>query len=119
MMLIPQTHFHSLIDEDKEWYSVQDVAAIIGRTDQYVRDCFDNGHLLGHRLVGRSRNGASGRRSYQVHRDGLVLYLLETANYEPEDFMERVASILSKRHPDEIQAIAEQAISTGRRRRRF
>lgn len=74
------------------WFSPKEVGALVGRSDQYVRDCFDDGRILGHVL--KPRKGHAGRPSYQIPRDAVLMYLLETANYEPEDFRARVRELV-------------------------
>jgi hypothetical protein len=79
---------------DKEWFSPKEMADIIGKTDQYIRDAFDNQKIFGHVSNARSPRGQEKRKSYQIHRDGVLLYLLETANYSPEDFTERIIELI-------------------------
>lgn len=79
---------------NQEWFSPKEVATIVGKTDQYIRDAFDNQKILGHTSNGRSPKGKEKRKTYQIHRDGVILYLLETANYDPEDFSERIRELL-------------------------
>jgi hypothetical protein len=79
---------------DKEWFSPKEMADIIGKTDQYIRDAFDNQKIFGHASNGRSPRGQEKRKSYQIHRDGVILYLLETANYSSEDFTERIIELI-------------------------
>lgn len=86
-------HLTSLLIDGKQWYTPKEMAQVIGRTDQYVRDCFDNGRILGHTLSGRGK-GEEKRRSFQIHRDAVLLFLIETANYTPADFADRLAELL-------------------------
>lgn len=71
-------------DAAKEWFTPKELAALLGRTDQFVRDLLGNGRILGHALRAR---GKSTRRSYQVHRRAVELYLLETANFHSDDYV--------------------------------
>lgn len=91
-------HFDYLLPAGKEWFTPKEVAAIIGRTDQFVRDALDSRRILGHSCSAR---GAQKRRTYHIHRDGLLLFLLETANYEPQDKLDRMADILKHSGPEE------------------
>lgn len=101
----PQGHFGYLVPKDKQWYSTKEAAAIVGRSDQYIRDCFDSQKIMGHLLNGRAGKGNEKRQTYQVHRDCLILYLLETANYDPGDYLERVCEIILRLHPSQIEEI--------------
>ncbi|MEM9226831.1 MAG: hypothetical protein AAGA45_02595 [Verrucomicrobiota bacterium] len=97
--------FH-LPDQQQEWYSPKEVAAIIGRSDQYVRDAFDNQRILGYAGNGRARQAK--RRNYLIHREGLLLFLLETANYRPEDFIRRMAVLLNNRTREELEDLRKE-----------
>jgi hypothetical protein len=69
------------------------MAAIIGKTDQYIRNAFDNQKILGHLLNGSAPKGAEKRRTYMVSRENILLFLFETANLSLNDFMERLGKI--------------------------
>ncbi|MDR2030037.1 MAG: hypothetical protein LBP65_01045 [Puniceicoccales bacterium] len=86
--------FHR-IDPGKEWFTAKEVAALLGRTDQFVRDLLENGRILGHALHAR---GTAARKSHQIHRQAVELYLLETANFFPNDYV-RCLLDLAKRLP--------------------
>ena len=97
--------FLEFIDAEKQdWYSAKEVAAILGRTDQFVRDLLDNQRIMGHTLYAR---GDSRRKSYQIHRSALQLYLLETANYTPSDFTQRLLRIISLLPPQQFRTLKE------------
>ena len=78
------------LDASREWFTAKELAALLGRTDQFVRDMVDNGRIFGHTLRGR---GVSGRKVYQIHRSAVELYLLETANFIPSDYVHRIFSM--------------------------
>ncbi|MDR2668077.1 MAG: helix-turn-helix domain-containing protein, partial [Puniceicoccales bacterium] len=81
------------VDISREWFTAKELAALLGRTDQFVRDMVDNGRILGHTLQGR---GASGRKVYQIHRSAVELYLLETANFTPSEYVTRVFNVVAR-----------------------
>jgi hypothetical protein len=89
----------NFIVPNKEWFSPKEMADIVGKTDQYIRDAFDNQKIFGHTYNARSPRGKEKRKTYQIHRDGVLLYLLETANYSPEDFTERIVDLIRSK-PD-------------------
>ncbi len=99
--------FESLLSTNQEWFSPKEVAAIIGKSDQYVRDCFENQKILGHVLNGKAIRGQEKRHSYQIHRHGVLLFLLETANYEPSDFAKRLKRLLKFCHHQQLLEIFE------------
>lgn len=99
--------FGFLLTEGKEWYSPKEVGALVGRSDQYIRNLFENQKILGHLSNGRADKGCEKRRTYQIHRDCVILYLLETANYEPVDFMDRLVELLGHRSEEQLEHILE------------
>jgi hypothetical protein len=99
-----------LLPEGKEWYTVKEAAYIIGRSTQYVRDCFDNQKLMGHAFNGRSKAGSERRRSYQIPRESLLVYLMETANYRSSDYRERVEQLLNRLPREEQKKIGERLL---------
>jgi len=105
------THFNHLLPPHQEWFSPKEVAAIIGKSDQFVRDCFLNQKILGHCANGRVAAQREKRQRYQIHRDGVILYLLQTANYAPEDFLRQIGDLLRRRPREErrqLRSLLEQ-----------
>lgn len=100
-------HFEFLLPNRQEWFSPKEVAAIIGKSDQFVRDSFDNQKILGHCCNARAKKGKEQRKSYQIHRESIILYLLETANYTQEDFFRRLKIILANRSVEQLQFVRE------------
>lgn len=100
-----QEHFESILPDKKIWFSPKEVAAVIGRSDQYVRDCLDSQRILGHALKGRAIKGKEIRKSYQIHRTGLILFLLETANYSSEDMFDRIIELVSDAPKEFVQKL--------------
>jgi len=101
-------HFTPILPAGQEWFTTREAAQILGRTAQYVRDCFEAGSLAGHRIAARAASGAT-RYYYQFHRDSLQLYLLETANYTPDDFADRMAALIKGRSPEEMSEVMKRA----------
>ena len=97
-----------LLPEGKTWFTSKEAATVIGRSAQYVRDCFDNQKIMGHALNSRSTPGGENRKSYQIPRAALQLYLMETANYRGSDFADRVYSLASALQPVERRKLAER-----------
>jgi hypothetical protein len=76
-----------LIDPAKQWFTAKEVAALLDRTDQFVRDLIEHRRILGHALYAR---GSSERKSYQIHRSAIELYLLQTANFQPDEYVRQL-----------------------------
>ena len=91
-------------DPRQAWLTPKEVAAILNRTDQFVRDLVENGRILGHALNARGRR----RKSYQIHRIALELYLLQTANFAPDELAKsilRLVDSLPRKQVDEIRRV--------------
>ncbi|MDR0595331.1 MAG: hypothetical protein LBF94_01350 [Puniceicoccales bacterium] len=88
-------HFEFLLPPTQRWFSPKEVAAIIGKSAQYVRDAFDNQKILGHTMSGRAPKGKEKRKTYQISRESLMLYLIETANYTSDEFLLKLRDIFS------------------------
>ncbi|MGF1485430.1 MAG: hypothetical protein ACFBZ8_13820 [Opitutales bacterium] len=102
--------FATYLTGDQEWYTPKEVAAILGKTDQYVRDCFLNQKILGHTTNGRTPRGQERRQRYQIHRDSVLLYLCETANYTPEDYVDRLEVLLDRVAPEQRERLATRLL---------
>ena len=97
-----------LLPQGKEWYTSKEAALVIGRSAQYVRDCFDNQKLMGHAMNARGPVGGEQRKSYQIPRAALLLYLMETANYQDGDYEQRVYELLDQLAPVERRRIGDK-----------
>ncbi len=104
-------HFEFMLPPGQQWFSPKEVASVIGRTDQFVRDAFDNQKILGHQNNARARKGRERRRTYQIHREAVILFLLETANYRPKDFLARIEEILRNRSPQQLTQLQRYVTS--------
>lgn len=93
----PSEHFASLVPENQEWFSPKEAGNIIGRSDQFVRDSFNTGKIMGHTSNGIAPKGEEKKSYLRVHRDAIIMYLLESANYAPDSFMENLESIVARR----------------------
>ena len=105
---VPLSPVAGMLPEGKKWFSSKEAASVIGRSPQYVRDCFDNQKIMGHALNARGRTGDEKRKSYQIPRAALLLYLMETANYQGGDFAERILNLAGQLAPGERRALAEK-----------
>lgn len=98
--------FDHLLPPGQTWFSPKEVAAVIGTTDQFVRDCFQNRKILGHQTNGRSRKTKEQQRQrYLIHREGVLLYLSQTANYEAGDFLALMKQLVRERPMEERRAL--------------
>lgn len=100
-------HYEHLFTTKQEWFSPKEVGYMIGRSDQYVRDAFDNQKIKGHMFSGKSKNGKEARKSYQIHKDAVLLYLVETANYDPPDFIKCIKNLLKNRSKQQLCDVKE------------
>ena len=116
-------HFAHLLPKGQEWFSPKEVGHIIGRSDQFVRNCFYSGKIFGHQSNGLAGRGEEKKTYMRVHKDALVIFLLETANYTPESFMEALENLIRNRSDYQLmrleKIIKERLYSTGIPRRRM
>ena len=90
-------HFSSLFPKGQEWFIPKETGYIIGRSDQFVRNSFYSGKIFGHLSNGLAKPGHEKKTYMRVHRDAIVLFLLESANYTPESFMQMLESVILNR----------------------
>lgn len=76
------TAIESLLPPRKEWFTVKDAARLLGWSYEHMRTCVDEGRLPSFISV-----GPNGRRSYRLHREHLRAYLLQNANFKPDDLV--------------------------------
>lgn len=90
-------HFEHLFPKGQIWFSPKEAGNIIGRSDQFMRDCFYSGKIPGHVSNGvMLRNGET--KSYILfQRESIITYLINSANYTPKDFMEALEGIIRNR----------------------
>jgi hypothetical protein len=97
-----------LLPGGKEWYTAKEAARVIGRSPQYVRDCLDNQKLFGHAMNASGASGHEKRKSYQIPRASLLLYLMETANYRQGDYCGRVLELARNLPAEERRSVADK-----------
>lgn len=90
-------HFSSLFPKGQEWFSPKEAGYIIGRSDQFVRNSFYSGKIFGHLSNGLAKRDEEKKTYMRVHRDAIVLFLMESANYTPESFMQELESVILNR----------------------
>jgi hypothetical protein len=88
-------YFEFLLPPTQRWFSPKEVASIIGKSAQYVRDAFDNQKILGPRMNGRAPKGDERRKTYLIPRENLILSLIETANSGSDEFLSKLDKILN------------------------
>ena len=93
----PSEHFASLVPENQEWFSPKEAGELIGRSDQFVRNSFYSGKIFGHLSNGLAKRGEEKKTYLRVNKDAIILYLLESANYSPESFMQSLESLILRR----------------------
>ena len=84
----------SLLPPERADFTVRETAEILGCSDQYIRDCFDQGKLMGQRANGRILSGHERRRRLRISRESILLYLAENATGDPETVVRRVEALI-------------------------
>jgi len=90
-------HFAYLFPKGREWFSPKEAGELIGRSDQFVRNSFYSGKIYGHLSNGLAKRGEEKKTYLRVNRDAIILFLLESANYTPESFMQSLESLILRR----------------------
>ncbi len=88
--------FAGLLPKNQDWFSPKEIGAIIGRSDQYVRDSFYSGKIFGHQSNGNSKKGLEKKSYLRVHRNAVALYLAQSANYSSEDLIDTLVQIIAR-----------------------
>ncbi len=89
-------YFSGLLPKNQEWFSPKEIGAIIGRSDQYVRDSFYSGKIFGHQSNGLCKKGFEKKSYLRVHRNAVALYLAQSANYSSDDLIEALVQIIAR-----------------------
>lgn len=83
--------FDFLLPFHKPFWRTDEVAEVIGRSIQYVRQLIEEGRLEAH------QDSAYGdRKTSLVTRRSVLLYLAETANYDPGYLVIRIEVLLKR-----------------------
>jgi len=90
-------HFEHLFPKGQEWFSPKEAGFIIGRSDQFVRNCFYTGKIMGHLSNGIAEKGEEKKTYMRVHKSALMIYLLESANYTPDYYLEKLEMLIAER----------------------
>lgn len=88
-------HYEALFENEKVWYTSKEAAKLLGMSVQFVRDAFESQELMGQEIS--SRADSAGRRMKLIHRDCLLMYLMQTANYTPLDFVNKIKRLILRR----------------------
>lgn len=96
--------FDFLLPLAKSLWRTDEVGDAIGRSTQSVRELIEQGRLEAH------QDSAYGsRNSNLVTRRSVVLYLAETANYDPAYFIIRLESVIKKLKPSALDRLIATA----------
>lgn len=96
-------HYELLFENGKVWYSCKEAALLLGMSAQFVRDAFQSQELMGQEITSRGRDGI--RRYRLIHRDCLLMYLIQTANYTSKDFLDKLKRLLLRRPASEQREV--------------
>ena len=99
-----QRGFNWLMPVRKSLLTTGEAAAVLGREVDFVRQLIEDGKLEAH-----SDTAMGERKSSRVTRRSVLLRLLTTANYTPEDFPRQVTELMESLDPTELRQMAEAA----------
>ena len=97
-------------DPDKVWFSPKEVASILDRSDQYVRDAFDSGRLQG---MNSNAKGSEKKSYIRIHKSSLLIFMLKESNFDNETFIEGMRLIFEntpKSHLFAVQKLLNEKI---------
>lgn len=97
--------FDFLFPKGKDWFSPREVGDIIGCSDQYIRNSVYSGKIMAHIVSKDPENNTDNKSYIRIHKQSVLMYLMETANYTSDSFVEKLHKILSKRSDFELLRI--------------
>jgi hypothetical protein len=93
----------------KTWFTLPEVAEVIGMKETFVRELIDNGGLDAHAHNSRIIDSKEDfRRHHRIHRSAVTAYLLRTRTTEPADEIARHLSYLDTLGPLALSLVAER-----------
>jgi len=111
MKIARETHsladsgFECLFPKNKDWFSPKEVAAMLGCSDQYIRNSIHSGKIMGH-IAGKVLDRNLDNKSFiRIHKHAVLVYLFETANYTSDSFIEKISEIISRRSDFELMRL--------------
>lgn len=96
--------FDFLMPFEKALYRTDEVGDAIGRDPKYVRELIDCG-----RLEAQQDSASGARKSNLVTRRSVLIYLAETANYDPASIVLRIEVIIKTLKPAALDRIIDAA----------
>ncbi len=101
-MITTDQAFFDLLLPQGETFTPAQLGAALGRSDSYIRDQIDAGHLAAIRAAGRvPRDGERRKRddanaSYLIIRRDALLWLCEGYTQTPQDFQNRLQNVIDR-----------------------
>lgn len=92
-----QEHFDFLLPK-VDLLRADQIASVIGCDERTIHRLFETHDREGRpTLAGHEFNAAGGaRQSRRYRRDGVILFLAQTANYSPADLRSRLLEVMAK-----------------------
>jgi hypothetical protein len=103
--------FPVLFDRATELLSVAQVAKELNRSENFVRELFDNQKLLGHSENARQKPGEERAIMRMIPRDCIKLYWAGNANYATTDLLALLQQIAVKRLDRESRLSLRNALT--------
>jgi excisionase family DNA binding protein len=91
-----------MMDEERNLLTPPEVARCLGWKPRTVLELIQEGKFEAYALPGREK------QRYQVTRRSVLLFLAETAQFEPSNFPQRVNALLSFLTRDQLAATAAE-----------
>ena len=95
--------FERFLPDGQQWFSPKEVAAILGRSDQWVRKAFEAGTIFGCSANG-TRPAARQKKQYiSIPRDCLLLFLATSANFSGADYTYALVDLAKRLNERDIK----------------
>jgi hypothetical protein len=101
---LAQRHFDFLMPYKKPLYNMRETVETIRREDDFVRKLIELGRLEAH-----ADSAFGTQKTNLVTRRSILVYHLRTAQYEPAQFIESFADLLSAMTPEQLTKLIVMA----------
>jgi excisionase family DNA binding protein len=99
-----QLGFNWLLPVRKQLLTTGEAAKYLGREVDFVRALVESGGLEAHQDTALGE-----RKSSRVTRRSVLLRLMRSANYRPENFLRQIIELLETFPPEDLRQVAQAA----------
>lgn len=96
-----------LLPKHQAWFTIQEIAVLLGKSDTFIRGLIESKCLMAHVI----EKGL--RKHYRIPRRNLLLFLVETATYDPSMFLDRLMSVVKGCNLEQRLALQKALAANG------